>query len=58
MDDIVIDMWAPIVPSREIMNHVADNFPEAQLGYLRVFQKTGARPRSLPYCRPAHGDGR
>ncbi|MGH7899820.1 MAG: amidohydrolase family protein, partial [Candidatus Binatia bacterium] len=35
----VIDMWSPIVPTREIMNHVADNFPEAQLGYLRVFQK-------------------
>jgi predicted TIM-barrel fold metal-dependent hydrolase len=39
MDDTVIDMWAPIVPTREIMDHVADNFPEAQLGYLRVFQK-------------------
>jgi hypothetical protein len=35
----VIDMWAPIVPTREIMAHVADNFPQAQLGYLRVFQK-------------------
>jgi hypothetical protein len=35
----VIDMWAPIVPSREIMEHVADHFPEAQLPYLRVFQK-------------------
>jgi uncharacterized protein len=36
----VIDMWAPIVPSREIMTHVADHFPEPQLGYLRVFFKT------------------
>jgi hypothetical protein len=38
----VIDMWAPIVPSREIMEHVADHFPEPQLGYLRVFQ--GRKP--------------
>ncbi len=36
----VIDMWSPIVPSREIMAHVADHYPEPQLGYLRVFFKT------------------
>jgi predicted TIM-barrel fold metal-dependent hydrolase len=35
----VIDIWSPIVPSREIMQHVAHNFPEAQLPYLRVFGK-------------------
>jgi predicted TIM-barrel fold metal-dependent hydrolase len=35
----IIDMWAPIVPSREIMEHVAEHFPPPQLGYLRVFQK-------------------
>lgn len=35
----VIDMWAPIVPTREIMAHVATSFPLPQLGYLRVFQK-------------------
>jgi uncharacterized protein len=34
-----IDMWAPIVPSREIIAHVAEHFPEPQLGYLRVFWK-------------------
>ncbi len=34
----VIDMWAPIVPTREIMEHVADHFPVPMLGYLRVFQ--------------------
>jgi predicted TIM-barrel fold metal-dependent hydrolase len=38
----VIDMWAPIVPSREIMAHAADHFPVPQLGYLRVFFKQGA----------------
>jgi predicted TIM-barrel fold metal-dependent hydrolase len=46
----VIDMWAPIVPAHEIMDHVADNFPEAQLGYLRVFQK---RPPDLASYRSA-----
>jgi len=34
-----IDMWAPIVPTRVIMDHVKDHFPEPQLGYLRVFWK-------------------
>jgi len=32
-------MWAPIVPVRAILEHVAGNFPEAMLGYLRVFYK-------------------
>jgi predicted TIM-barrel fold metal-dependent hydrolase len=35
----VIDMWAPVMPTHEIMTHVAENFPAAQLGYLRVFSK-------------------
>jgi len=34
-----IDMWAPIVPAREIMAYAADHFPPPQLGYLRVFWK-------------------
>jgi predicted TIM-barrel fold metal-dependent hydrolase len=33
----VIDMWAPIVPSHEIVAHASENFPDAMLGYLRVF---------------------
>ena len=36
----VIDMWSPVVPSREIMGHMRDHFPLPQLGYLRVFFKT------------------
>jgi predicted TIM-barrel fold metal-dependent hydrolase len=35
----VIDMWAPIVPSREIMDHVGTNLPDELLAYLRVFSK-------------------
>jgi hypothetical protein len=34
-----IDMWAPIVPARDVMAYVADHFPPPQLGYLRVFWK-------------------
>jgi uncharacterized protein len=37
-----IDMWAPIVPAREIMEYAADHFPPPQLGYLRVFWKGDA----------------
>jgi predicted TIM-barrel fold metal-dependent hydrolase len=39
MSTPVIDMWAPIVPTPEIMAHVAENFPDAMLGYLRVFYR-------------------
>src|ERR1044071_2482544 len=35
----IIDMWAPIVPVPELMAHIAENFPDAMLGYLRVFWK-------------------
>jgi hypothetical protein len=33
----VIDMWAPIVPSREIVAHVKQHYPPLMVGYLRVF---------------------
>ena len=35
----VIDMWSPVVPSREIIDHMAGNFPVEQLQYLEVFTK-------------------
>jgi hypothetical protein len=35
----VIDMWAPILPVPDLMRHVAENFPDEMLGYLRVFYK-------------------
>jgi len=41
----VIDMWAPFVPSREILAHAQHHFPLPQLGYLRVF--FGEREPSL-----------
>lgn len=53
----VIDMWAPIVPSREIIAHIADHFPEPQLGYLRVFFKQAATMETFrTYARALERD--
>ena len=38
-----IDMWAPIVPVPEVMEHVAQHFPKEMAGYLRVFYKREPR---------------
>jgi len=38
-----IDMWAPIVPVPEVMEHVAEHFPKEMEGYLRVFYKREPR---------------
>jgi predicted TIM-barrel fold metal-dependent hydrolase len=35
----VIDMWAPILPTREVMEHTSKHFPRQMAGYLRVFYK-------------------
>jgi predicted TIM-barrel fold metal-dependent hydrolase len=35
----VIDMWAPIVPSTEVIDDLRDGFPDEQLRYLEVFTK-------------------
>jgi predicted TIM-barrel fold metal-dependent hydrolase len=43
-----IDMWAPVVPTRDTMAYMRDHFPEAQLGYLRVFFKQAPRPDTFP----------
>jgi hypothetical protein len=43
----VIDMWAPVVPAREIMAWAADHFPLPQLGYLRVFFKSEPSPEAF-----------
>src|SRR3989304_10148118 len=34
-----IDMWAPILPTPEIVRQAVEHFPEKMLGYLRVFYK-------------------
>jgi hypothetical protein len=35
----VIDMWAPIVPSAEVIDDLRAGFPAEQLRYLEVFTK-------------------
>ena len=53
----VIDMWAPIVPSREIIAHAIDHFPEPQLSYLEIFQGAGATVESWrDICRAIVAD--
>src|SRR5262249_44151332 len=32
-------MWAPWLPVPEMVRHLADNYPDEMLGYLRVFYK-------------------
>src|SRR5213594_1930458 len=49
----VIDMWAPILPVPEVMAHVAENFPDAMLGYLRVFWKQRPSEDALRAGAPA-----
>ncbi len=34
-----VDMWAPILPTPEMIAHASQNFPDEMLGYLRVFWK-------------------
>jgi predicted TIM-barrel fold metal-dependent hydrolase len=46
-DTPVIDMWAPILPVPEVMQHVAKHFPREMAGYLRVFRKQEPRPESF-----------
>src|SRR5881628_2550095 len=49
----VIDMWAPVLPVPEIMAHIAENFPDAMLGYLRVFWKQRPAQEALRAGSPA-----
>src|SRR5213594_3156835 len=53
MADTVIDMWAPIVPVPEVMAHIAENFPDPMLGYLRVFWKTTPSQETIRAGAPA-----
>ena len=42
----IIDMWAPLVPTHEIIDHAQDHFPNAMLGYLSVFFKQPPEPET------------
>jgi predicted TIM-barrel fold metal-dependent hydrolase len=39
----VVDMWAPILPTPEVMRYVSEHFPKEMSGYLRVFFKREPR---------------
>ncbi len=43
----VIDMWAPILPTKEMIGDFAEDFPEPMLGYLRVFFKQEPTPETV-----------
>ncbi len=49
----VIDMWAPVLPVPEIVAHIAEHFPDAMLGYLRVFWKQRPSQAALRAGAPA-----
>jgi predicted TIM-barrel fold metal-dependent hydrolase len=51
----VLDMWAPILPTREVMDHVTAHFPREMSGYLRVFFKQEPRPESFAAIAQAFG---
>ena len=53
-----IDMWAPIVPVPEVMEHVAQHFPKEMAGYLRVFYKREPDPARVRAGDGRHDDGR
>ncbi len=43
----VIDMWAPLFPTPGIVEHIAANFPDEMLGYIRVFWKDAPEQASI-----------
>src|SRR5437016_88064 len=49
----VIDMWARVLPVPEIVAHIAEHFPDAMLGYLRVFWKQRPSQQALRAGAPA-----
>lgn len=51
--DGAIDMWAPIVPTPEVVAHISKHFPKEMAGYLRVFYKREPDPRE--FARMADG---
>jgi predicted TIM-barrel fold metal-dependent hydrolase len=43
----IVDMWAPIVPSGEVIDDLLDGFPVEQLRYLEVFAKRQITPQQF-----------
>jgi uncharacterized protein len=53
----VIDLWAPIVPTPEMLRHVEKNFAKEMFGYLRVFHKFAATEESVGLFLAGLGKG-
>ena len=53
----VIDMWAPIVPSDEIIEDLQSGFPTEQLQYLEVFTKTTVSDEQFAELRSFYSEG-
>ena len=51
----MIDMWAPIVPTRAVMEYVSAHFPREMAGYLRVFFKQQPEPEQFANVAKAFG---
>ena len=51
----VVDMWAPILPTPDVMRYVSEHFPKEMSGYLRVFFKQEPRPEEFRKIAQAFG---
>jgi predicted TIM-barrel fold metal-dependent hydrolase len=51
----VVDMWAPILPTPDVMRYVSEHFPKEMSGYLRVFFKQEPRPQEFRKIAKAFG---
>jgi predicted TIM-barrel fold metal-dependent hydrolase len=52
---MIIDMWAPILPTPEVMEYVSEHFPREMSGYLRVFFKQEPRPEAFAQIAASFG---
>ncbi len=53
----IIDMWAPIVPTKKTLQYIRNNFPTQMLGYLRIFHHQEVTESSISEFIDNFGDG-
>lgn len=53
----IIDMWAPIIPTKKTLEHIKFNFPLQMLGYLRIFHHQIVTEASIGEFVANFGDG-
>lgn len=49
----IVDMWAPVAPSREIITHIAANLPAELLSYFEVFQRRRLSEEDIAAALPS-----